>query len=214
MLNQLKNKAFSLLPFNEQRWRAKHRNAFKSMQIIPVMFPLLLEQKAIDLLTYIKRFSSSRSLKDKKIRSKRKRNTTIFSLFSVVMLSSHVSYLWEWFHLKIHREISSRMDLNQSMSSLSTKIRIVLPIDGFVPGREISSSGDNVGLGRSGFDVLRGTRRWKYNDVGRRLADFDEIAAKSEGKISINRSRDGERERETWFCRWMQCTFIMNIGEK
>jgi len=42
-----------------------------------------------------------------------------------------------------------------------------------------SSSGDKVGLGRSGFDVLRGIRRSKYNELGRRLADFDAIALKS-----------------------------------
>ena len=51
--------------------------------------------------------------------------------------------------------------------------------------RENSSSGDTVGLGRSGFELLRGTRRWRYKELGRRLADLDEMALRSTNEISM-----------------------------
>lgn len=91
----------------------------------------------------------------------------------------------------------------------------VVPAAAAAAAMAISSSGDNEGLGRSGFDVLRGTRRWKYNELGRRLADFDEMAVRSAAKYEFE-SEEEEREKRflTGFRRRMQSALVVNVSEQ
>ena len=132
-------------------------------------------------MTYIESKSNSRWMKVEDFRSKEKGSALTF-------LCCDAFIAWVISLTRIPPDESSA---DESKRDLPSGIDVVPA----AAAMAISSSGDNDGLGRSGFDVLRGTRRWKYNELGRRLADFDEMAVRSAAENEVEVEAEGEERK-------------------